>query len=310
MSKFEQSRRDFLRIAGKGVMGAAAISAIPSVMQPAMAEGIEAPAWPWEWKQIDKQKVMERTYASFSTHGGCCAATVAGIIEELAEVYGYPYNQLNPRMFANGAGGYGRKNLCGSLGGACAVLGLFCEGKDAGALRNELYTWYENHEFPQYQPVVESPLTVSNSIICGDSVACWMEVTGKEFGDPDRLARCAGLSAETAAKVVELLNIKYGFEAAPVVEEAAPAAPALAANERIGVGKGFEGEVKVKVTKDGDKITKIEVLEQKESMPQTAMTDIPAAVIAAQSTEVDAIAGSTVSSTAILDAIKDALSQF
>ena len=310
MSKFEQSRRDFLRIAGKGVMGAAAISAIPSVMQPAMAEGIEAPAWPWEWKPIDKQKVMERTYASFSTHGGCCAATVAGIIEELAEVYGYPYNQLNPRMFANGAGGYGRKLLCGSLGGACAVLGLFCEGKDAGALRNELYTWYENHEFPQYQPVVESPLTVSNSIICADSVACWMDVTGKEFGDPDRLARCAGLSAETAAKVVELLNIKYGFEAAPVVEEAAPAAPALAANERIGVGKGFEGEVKVKVTKDGDKITKIEVLEQKESMPQTAMTDIPAAVIAAQSTEVDAIAGSTVSSTAILDAIKDALSQF
>ncbi|MDD6143830.1 MAG: C-GCAxxG-C-C family (seleno)protein [bacterium] len=310
MSKFEQSRRDFLRIAGKGVMGAAAISAIPSVMQPALAEGVEAPAWPWEWKQIDKQKVLERTYASFSTHGGCCAAVVAGIVEELAEVYGYPYNQINPRMFANGGGGYGRKNLCGSLGGACAVLGLFCEGKDAGALRNELYTWYEGHEFPQYQPVMESVYTVSNSIQCADSVGNWMAASGKEFSSPERAARCAGLSAEVAVKVVELLNIKYGFEAAPVVEEAAPAAPALAANERIGVGKGFEGEVKVKVTKDGDKITKIEVLEQKESMPQTAMTDIPAAVIAAQSTEVDAIAGSTVSSTAILDAIKDALSQF
>lgn len=310
MSKFEQSRRDFLRIAGKGVMGAAAISAIPSVMQPALAEGVEAPAWPWEWKLIDKQKVLERTYASFSTHGGCCAAVVAGIVEELAEVYGYPYNQINPRMFANGGGGYGRKNLCGSLGGACAVLGLFCEGKDAGALRNELYTWYEGHEFPQYQPVMESVYTVSNSIQCADSVGNWMAASGKEFSSPERAARCAGLSAEVAVKVVELLNIKYGFEAAPVVEEAAPAAPALAANERIGVGKGFEGEVKVKVTKDGDKITKIEVLEQKESMPQTAMTDIPAAVIAAQSTEVDAIAGSTVSSTAILDAIKDALSQF
>lgn len=310
MSKFEQSRRDFLRIAGKGVMGAAAISAIPSVMQPALAEGVEAPAWPWEWKQIDKQKVLERTYASFSTHGGCCAAVVAGIVEELAEVYGYPYNQINPRMFANGGGGYGRKTLCGSLGGACAVLGLFCESKDAGALRNELYTWYEGHEFPQYQPVMESVYTVSNSIQCADSVGNWMAASGKEFSSPERAARCAGLSAEVAAKVVELLNVKYGFEAAPVVEEAAPAAPALAANERIGVGKGFEGEVKVKVTKDGDKITKIEVLEQKESMPQTAMTDIPAAVIAAQSTEVDVIAGSTVSSNAILEAIKDALAQF
>ena len=310
MSKFEQSRRDFLRIAGKGVMGAAAISAIPSVMQPALAEGVEAPAWPWEWKQIDKQKVLERTYASFSTHGGCCAAVVAGIVEELAEVYGYPYNQINPRMFANGGGGYGRKTLCGSLGGACAVLGLFCEGKDAGALRNELYTWYEGHEFPQYQPVMESVYTVSNSIQCADSVGNWMAASGKEFSSPERAARCAGLSAEVAVKVVELLNVQYGFESAPVVEEAAPAAPALAANERIGVGKGFEGEVKVKVTKDGDKITKIEVLEQKESMPQTAMTDIPAAVLAAQSTEVDVIAGSTVSSNAVLEAIKDALSQF
>ena len=310
MSKFEQSRRDFLRIAGKGVMGAAAISAIPSVMQPALAEDVEAPAWPWEWKKLDKQKVQERAYAAFSTHGGCCAGIVGGILDELAEEYGYPYNQLNPRMFANGAGGYGRKILCGALGGGCAVLGLFCEGSDAGALRNELYTWYENHEFPQYQPVVESPLTVSNSILCADSVGSWMAVTGKEFSDPDRLARCAGLTAEVAVKVVELLNIKYGFEEAPVVEEAAAEAPALAVNERIGVGKGFEGEVKVKVTKDGDKITKIDVLEQKESMPQSSMTDIPAAVIAAQSADVDVIAGSTYSSNAVIEAIKDALSQF
>ena len=309
MNKFEQTRRDFLRIAGKGMVGAAALTAMPSIIKPAVAEGVEAPAWPWEWKQIDKQKVLERTYASFSTHGGCCAAVVAGIVEELAEVYGYPYNQINPRMFANGGGGYGRKTLCGSLGGACAVLGLFCEGKDAGALRNELYTWYENHEFPQYQPVVESVYTVSNSIQCADSVGNWMAASGKEFSSPERAARCAGLSAEVAVKVVELLNIKYGFEAAPVVEEA-PAEPALAANEYIGVGKGFEGDVKVKVTMDGDKIAKIDVLEQKESMPQTAMDDIPARVIAAQSVEgIDVVAGSTVSSNALIDAIKDALAQ-
>ena len=88
MNKFEQTRRDFLRIAGKGMVGAAALTAMPSIIKPAVAEGTEAPAWPWEWKQIDKQKVLERTYASFSTHGGCCAAVVAGIVEELAEVYG------------------------------------------------------------------------------------------------------------------------------------------------------------------------------------------------------------------------------
>ncbi|MBR5546112.1 MAG: C-GCAxxG-C-C family protein [Clostridia bacterium] len=309
MNKFEQTRRDFLRIAGKGMVGAAALTAMPSIIKPAVAEGVEAPAWPWEWKQIDKQKVLERTYASFYTHGGCCAATVAGIVEELAEVYGYPYNQINPRMFANGGGGYGAQTLCGSLGGACAVLGLFCESKDAGALRNEVYAWYKAHEFPQYQPEFESVYTVSNSILCADSVNTWMKASGFEFGSDQRKARCAALSAETAVKVVELLNIKYGFEAAPVVEEA-PAEPALAANEYIGVGKGFEGDVKVKVTMDGDKIAKIDVLEQKESMPQTAMDDIPARVIAAQSVEgIDVVAGSTVSSNALIEAIKDALSQ-
>ena len=310
MKCFEQSRRDFLRTAGKGMLGAAALTAIPSVITPALAEGVEAPAWPFEWKPVDKQKVLERTYASFSTHGGCCAAVVAGVVEELAEQYGYPYNQIPARMFANGGGGYGRKTLCGSLGGGCAVLGLFCEGKDAGALRNELYTWYENHEFPQYQPVVESVYTVSNSIQCADSVGNWMAASGFEFSSPERAARCAGLSAEVAVKVVELLNIKYGFEAAPVVEEA-PAEPELAANEYIGVGKGYNQDtpIKVKVTMDGDKIAKIDVLEQKESMPQTAMADIPAAVIAAQSTEVDVVAGSTVSSKALIEAINNALAQ-
>jgi len=310
MNKFEQTRRDFLRIAGKGVVGAAALTAMPSIIKPAVAEGVEAPAWPWEWKQIDKQKVLERTYASFSTHGGCCAAVVAGIVEELAEVYGYPYNQINPRMFANGGGGYGRQTLCGALGGACAVLGLFCEGSDAGALRNELYTWYEGHEFPQYQPEIESVYSVSNSIQCADSVGNWMAASGFDFGSAERRARCAALSAETAVKAVELLNIKYGFEAAPVVEEAPAAEPGLAPNEYIGVGKGFEGDVKVKVTMDGNQISGIQILEQKESMPQTAMEDIPVAVLLNQTVEgIDVVAGSTVSSNAVLDAIKDALSQ-
>ncbi len=43
----EQTRRDFLRMAGKGVLGAAALTAVPSVL--AKAE-TEAPAWPWKWE--------------------------------------------------------------------------------------------------------------------------------------------------------------------------------------------------------------------------------------------------------------------
>ena len=55
----QTSRREFLKLAGKGVLGAAALSTVPAML----------PA--------------------------------------LAEEYGYPYNQLNARMFADGAGGYG-----------------------------------------------------------------------------------------------------------------------------------------------------------------------------------------------------------
>ena len=310
MKCFEQSRRDFLRTAGKGMLGAAALTAVPSVFTPALAEGVEAPAWPFEWKQIDKQKVLERTYASFYTHGGCCASVVAGVMEELAEQYGYPYNQIPARAFANGGGGYGAQTLCGALGGACAVLGMFCESKDSGALRNEVYAWYKAHEFPQYQPEIKSVYSVSNSIQCSDSVGNWMKASGFEFGSDERKARCAALSAETAVKVVELLNIKYGFEAAPVVEEA-PAEPALAANEYIGEGEGFGGKVKVKVTMDGDKIAKIEVLEHAETagVSDPAFEKIPAAIIANQSTEVDAISGATYTSKALIEAVNNALAQ-
>jgi len=309
MKNFEQSRRDFLRMAGKGMLGAAALSAVPSVFTPALAEGTEAPAWPFEWKQIDKQKVLERTYASFYTHGGCCASVVAGVVEELAEQYGYPYNQIPARMFANGGGGYGAQTLCGALGGACAVLGLFCEGKDAGALRNEVYAWYKAHEFPQYQPEIKSVYSVSNSIQCSDSVGNWMKASGFEFGSDERKARCAALSAETAVKVVELLNIQYGFEAAPVVEEVEEAP--LAANEYIGESDSFGGKMKVKVTMDGDKIAKIEVLEHADTagVSDPAINELPKAILAAQSTEVDTIAGCTVSSKALIEAVNNALAQ-
>lgn len=39
------SRREFLKLAGKGVLGAAALSTVPAMLL-ALAEGVEAPAWP------------------------------------------------------------------------------------------------------------------------------------------------------------------------------------------------------------------------------------------------------------------------
>lgn len=299
------NRRDFLKLAGKVTLGAAAVSTIPAV---AAAEAeIAAPAFPWTWPGLDVKEVQDKIYANFFAKGGCCAGVASGILDLLAEKYGYPYNQIDGRMFAHGGGGYGRRNLCGSLGGAFAVLNLFTTGGDMSGIRTKIYEWYETSAFPIYQPAdkPEHPVhSVAGSELCKDSVGNWMTASGHEFGDPERGVRCASLSADVGGKLVELLNEHFGFSA-PAAEEAA--APELAANEYIGVGKGFNGDVKVKVTMDGGKIAKIEVLEEKEDFkPFDKMIE---AMVAGNTSAVDTQAGATVASNALIEAVNNALAQ-
>ena len=314
--KNEQTRREFLRMAGKTMLGAAALTAIPAANF-AKADEIAAPAWPWEYKPVDKAAVQARVWANFNgKNGGCCAGVASGILEVMAETYGYPYNQIDGHMFANGGGGYGKKTLCGALGGALAILGLFLESGDSGKLRNELYAWYTSTALPIYQPAdkpAHPVTTVAPSQQCSDSVGTWCTAAGLEFGTPERGVRCGSLSADVAAKTIELLNIHFGFEAPAVVEE--EAAPELAANEYIGVGKGFGGEIKVKVTMDGDKIAKIEVLSHGETagLADKSLKEIPAAIIANQSTDftIDTATMGTTSLTnaGIIEAVNNALAQ-
>ena len=152
--------------------------------------------------------------------------------------------------------------------------------------------------------------TVAEDITCNSSVNKFMKANNLQMGDDARKARCAALTGEVVCKTIELLNIQYGYEeAAPAVEEA-PAAE-LAANEYIGTSSTSRGEVKVKVTMDGDKIAKIEVLSSSETpgICDPAMNTIPQAIIDAQSTEVDAVTNATETSKAIMAAVEDALSQ-
>lgn len=308
----EQSRRDFLRLAGKGVVGAAALTAVPMI---AGAEEPSKPAWPWTYQPLDKEEVKARVFANFNgANGGCCSGVASGILDLMAEKYGYPYNQIDGHMFANGGGGYGRRNLCGALGGALGVIGLFCESGDAGKIRNELYAWYESTNLPMYVPEgreAHTHQTVAGSELCKDSVGNWMAASGCEFGSPERGYRCGCLSADVAAKAIELLNIHFGYEAAPVVEE--EPAPELAANEYIGTGVSeIGGELKVKVTMDGDKIAKIEVLSNNETPDFFAKANpalLDSIVAANGTTGVDTITGATKSSEALIAAVNDALSQ-
>ncbi len=83
----------------------------------------------------------------------------------------------------------------------------------------------------------------------------------------------------------------------------------LAEGEAIGIGTGMGGDVKVKVTTDGDQIVAVEVLEHHETavISDPAIEQIPAAIVAANSADVDAVAGATLTSKAIMQAVHNAL---
>lgn len=78
-----------------------------------------------------------------------------------------------------------------------------------------------------------------------------------------------------------------------------------------GTGEGRNGIIKLAVTLDGDKISAIEVLESSETRGQfnRATKEIIPALIGKTSTEgVDIVAGSSMSSEGLLEAVTNALS--
>ena len=104
----------------------------------------------------------------------------------------------------------------------------------------------------------------------------YMDATGFTMADDGRKARCAAVTGETAAKAVEILNVHFGYSEAVV--ETVTEEEATADNEFIGEATSeIGGPIKVKVTMDGDKIAKIEVLSHNEtagiSDPAFALVD-------------------------------------
>ena len=102
-------------------------------------------------------------------------------------------------------------------------------------------------------------------------------------------------------------------EAAAAEAEAAPAADASAVADGTyeGSAKGMGGEVPVTVTVAGGKITEVTVGENSETqgIGTKAIEQLPAKIVEAGTTEgVDAVAGATITSKAIFEAIATALS--
>ena len=302
-----QSRRDFLKksavlLGGSALLSGAPLAGVLAESQP------EAPAHPFPYAELDLDKVEQVAYEGYFENG-CCYGVAKGLLAELCDKVGFPYTMIPPEMFANGKEGYTAGTLCGALGGAAGVIGLCCAPDDARAITKELFAWYTSTPLPIYQPEGDAPVqTISSTVNCVDSVSEFMTEASVERADPIRKRRCGGVSGDVARKTAELLNIHYGFMEAPAA--AAPETE-LAANEYIGEAEGFGGPVKVKVTMDGDKIAKIDVLSHSDTpgICDAAYNTIPQAIIDAQSTQVDVSAGATFSSKGIMAAVEDALSK-
>ncbi|SMP53724.1 FAD-dependent oxidoreductase [Anoxynatronum buryatiense] len=77
----------------------------------------------------------------------------------------------------------------------------------------------------------------------------------------------------------------------------------------VGTAKGYGGDVTVTVTMEENVIKEVtaEGPDETEGIGTKALEELPAAIVAANSTEVDVIAGATVTSNAILTAVRSAL---
>ena len=128
-------------------------------------------------------------------------------------------------------------------------------------------------------------------------------VTGKTAGE-NAAAEKEDLPNLTIPAKVES-NLNRAAEVAAANDEVI----ATAENEYIGVGKGIGGDLTVKVTMDGDKIAAIEVLAHGETagICEAAIEKVPAAIIEAQSAEVDGVSGATLTSNGIKEAVANAL---
>lgn len=226
MSTREVSRRKLLSSLGLAA-GASLLSGCADALQGAprrkkrdspeseeayssIPEGDAASAW--RYVKLDSADVAAEAYG-LVPQGGCMYALFASIVTAMGRVQGEPYLSFPVHMMKYGQGGVGLwGSLCGAVNGGAAVIGLFAPEKlQREQLIAELFSWYESTELPTYRPKGTKhsspvPKSVSHSVLCHVSVGRWCAASGEDVGSPAMNERCRRLTADVAAKTVELLN--------------------------------------------------------------------------------------------------------
>lgn len=201
------SRRRLITGAGKAVLGAALISA-GGLSLPGTALGKEESTWPY--RKLDLDEVGRIAYETYFTK--FCAGTVArGLLIPLKNKVGRPYGSFPMDIVDWAHGGVaGWGTVCGTLTGAGIVTGLVA-GEHAENIVNDLMFWYSENDLPIYKPAkpVKAAIrnqSVSGTPLCHVSVGKWMKKEGVGFFTPERMDRCARLSADIAMQTARLLN--------------------------------------------------------------------------------------------------------
>ena len=89
------------------------------------------------------------------------------------------------------------------------------------------------------------------------------------------------------------------------------ACTSASSEERTGQAQGYGGTLTVRVTTDGGAITNVEVTEHSETegVGTRAIEALPQAIVTANSWQVEAVSGATITSNAIMAAVADAMGQ-
>jgi len=182
------------------------------------AKGMDGPIDPWQYAKIDPVKAADLAYEIYP-NGACMYAAVRGLVATVADAL-RPNNPLAAAMMMEfpfdmmkyGGGGIGGTgSTCGAFNGGAAVLGLFVKDTAArSAMIQELCTYYEQTELPQYKPKDDEfpgmETVKPESILCHISSGRWRIAADAKMFSPKRENRCRRLTADIVTKTAELLN--------------------------------------------------------------------------------------------------------
>lgn len=183
---------------------------------------------PWQYVPLAPAEVAAEAYR-LMPEGGCMYGVFRAVLIGWAKKAGQSLDMFPFHMFRYGEGGIaGWGTICGTLNAGAALIGLFENDRARREkLISELFAWYEQAELPVYRPAADSPpisKSVADSVLCHISVAHWCSASGAQLVSPAMKERCRRLTADVAAKTVELLNRRQS--AAPTAAVASQATPA------------------------------------------------------------------------------------